>query len=840
MKKLFAGIVLLTAMLTYAEVQPGENLILNPDLEADQIDFPVFWSVQGKTDAVSYISTGGPNGKGYLKFYSEQPMNEEVSVRQYGVTMKAGERYRLSAMVRTKGFKSPHKGFSIANYAWHNEIGIREIPENQEWTLMEKEFELMKSSNGSYFFTVFACRFVGEFDVAELKCEAISEGALKHSSPSAMGQLLLSATLIPWSPLLHAIPDDTRQLSFRLFGKLSNLADLDLVVAPSDSQATLKQPLQANINTITLPRDAKGGTLHLAIVNRTTGKEVKVFSFPYSVVRIPKVDAKSHKQLNNLVTEVLNSGIRDASQEFTFSTLKNGWVFFAVKNADASQLKVTLDGKEVIIDAESPRLEAFREIGIGEHTLAIEGGKGGSIVVRSIVDIFNYCPGSNNIVSENPPYDWDFQMKYGMPAITTQNGGNIPEDKRDWFHAHGYKWLANLNSTNLKDDQDLTHRLEKCKGMMEAWFDGVTCDEQFFSNPIVLQRYTAGLKGFANPDNKLIYTWIVGKPTTSIIDHDFMATSVNASGGRGKLIIEAYCRTKPTLQEAREYLNYFVTDNIRRFKRYYPNVEKSTGVIFGNFNQVPILSLAHHPEVDFKYYLDMQLNLVANDPEFKNLGGTGYWGSYYADHELHRWAYMLLRHYCIEGNTTMLSDQYGYSYIPNHVINGDFRGSFEGWTATGNVTLDQHKTFAAKSQNRWGGNNGIGDTFAVLSKKEDETSTLTQNAVNLVPGKAYCLQFATFDVDDVKSDTINGRKFGITARLSKDAEIREDLSWHHIDKRIKGRYRHNDNVARINLQHIVFIAKAPSVNITLDNAAALKGENLGINYLSVKPFLLEE
>ena len=88
-------------------------------------------------------------------------------------------------------------------------------------------------------------------------------------------------------------------------------------------------------------------------------------------------------------------------------------------------------------------------------------------------------------------------------------------------------------------------------------------------------------------------------------------------------------------------------------KAIYPGVESSTGIIFGDFNQIPILSLAHHPSVDFKYYLDMQLNLVANDPAFANLGATGYWGSYYADRELYRWAFMLLRHYCVEGNTEM-------------------------------------------------------------------------------------------------------------------------------------------------------------------------------------------
>jgi hypothetical protein len=56
-----------------------------------------------------------------------------------------------------------------------------------------------------------------------------------------------------------------------------------------------------------------------------------------------------------------------------------------------------------------------------------------------------------------------------------------------------------------------------------------------------------------------------------------------------------------------------------------------TGIIFGNFNQIPIISLESNPAVDFKYFLDMQVNLFANSPDFANLATTGYWGTYYQD-----------------------------------------------------------------------------------------------------------------------------------------------------------------------------------------------------------------
>ena len=55
----------------------------------------------------------------------------------------------------------------------------------------------------------------------------------------------------------------------------------------------------------------------------------------------------------------------------------------------------------------------------------------------------------------------------------------------------------------------------------------------------------------------------------------------------------------------------------------------------------------------------------------------------------------------------------------------------------------------------------------------------------------------------------------------------------------EARYDFNDNVARVNLHHIVFTANAPEVTITLDNALAAPGENLGVNFVSLTPFLLE-
>ena len=42
------------------------------------------------------------------------------------------------------------------------------------------------------------------------------------------------------------------------------------------------------------------------------------------------------------------------------------------------------------------------------------------------------------------------------------------------------------------------------------------------------------------------------------------------------------------------------------------------------------------------------------------------------------------------------------------------------------------------------------------------------------------------------------------------------------------------------LSYIVFIATKPEITVTFDNAKALKGEALGLNYVMLNPFILEK
>lgn len=102
--------------------------------------------------------------------------------------------------------------------------------------------------------------------------------------------------------------------------------------------------------------------------------------------------------------------------------------------------------------------------------------------------------------------------------------------------------------------------------------------------------------------------------------------------------------------------------------------------------------------------------------------------------------------------------------------------------------------------------------------------------------KAYCLQFVTADRKDVVRKKLNPRRYGIAAEL-EDAEILPDKRFVHVDRRSGGSYAKDGNVAKINLNRIVFRAKSPIQVVTFHDAGASPDEELMVNFVQLKPYL---
>lgn len=844
MKPFLVLLAIATLSLSTPLANGGENLLVNGSLDAEQVPFPEFWTPSSSTRGVAYQRTGGPGGqKPAIVLRGDGGGTGQVSVRQLGMILVAGETYRLSAYIKTKGFKSRNAGLIIHNAGWTSDTGFRNLPADSDWTFREKTFTLFPSCDKEYGLAMFAIDLVGELAFADLKLEAVSEAARKGSR-TQLG-LLGSPRLVPFQPLLNRIPRTNPEFIFKFYGKLPQKQEAyeGLITLRGNRLPPQTVPLKAGRLLVKLAGLPCGDdVLNVVLRDRTTCQPILEVTYPISVIDAPACDRSRIEPLNNLVARVLNEPISKSAspQTFSFVNPRDGWIFVQFSAiTPAPELAVRIDDRDLVITAGPGGLEAFRELAMGPHRITVSGNNAAArLFVHAIPEIFDYPPCSNSAVKENGSYGWEFMKRHILPAVTTLNGGSLPDEALAEAKARGLKWLANFNVAPLGDPASVQARMEKHPGLTQPQYDGFTSDELFFGS-ITIDNYAKALWRLRNPEHRLIYTWIVGQPSIAALHTDFMSAALNASRGRGRLLFEAYCHAQADEKAAAAYLDERVGEPMRRFNATFPGAAAGTGIIFGNFNQIPIISLEHDPAVDFKYYLDMQVNLIANSPDFAGLATTGYWGTYYGDEELVRWSFLLMRHYAVEGRKDMLSARYGFKYNPGFLANGDFVDGLRGWTltpaATGSIRADMVAGYGKNSQGRWGAGKA-GDTVCVLTRQAGQPNRISQTAQGLTVGKAYCLQFVTADRKDVVGKKLNPRRYGIAVELA-DAEILPDKSFVHIDRRSGGVYDDNDNVAKINLHRTIFRAKSPTQVITFHDSAARPGEELIINFIQLKPYL---
>lgn len=836
MKKLICLVVVFACFFAAAAVQDGENILYNGEFEADQTPFPEGWTTRYPSN-VRYSRSGGPNGEPSIAIFSETQTNYNPTVAQEGFVLVAGEKYKLSAYIRTKNFQSKHGGIAVYNQAWMNDFGIKYLPETSDWKKYEIEAECMKSENGRYYISLFAVRMQGEIEFADVKLIATSPKGLEGSS--SISKNAFAPRLVPIAPLLNKIPAHKPELSFQWFGRLEGGVDKYNVAISCNNKVLYKDTLTQKTFVASLKGLPLGkSVLTASVTAKDGGKEVYSAQFNITIIEKKPLDTSRVKRLNNLVSRLLLEKSGKAEALYGFVNPEDGWVLVNIVPAKASPaLSVKVNGQEVI-KSTTDRLEAFRLLPRGEYELAVSGAEGGfDIKVNAVPELISWAPCEKSKVPGNGLYNWEYNKKYCLKAWTSFSTGRINEEAYPESKEMGLCWITNCMAVNLPDVDTFVKRIESNKAMQaDSRQAGITCDELFFNNSNI-DIYSKALKKYDNPYNRLIYTWIVGKPGNLGMHADFLSTCVNVSSGRGKLLIEAYCHTQANEAEAKKYLDNVMVQKILAFNNLVPGINASTGFIFGTFNQPAVISLEHMPDVDYKYYLDMQLNLLANHPAFDGIRTTGFWGTYHGEDEFQRWSFTLLRHYAVDGNTDMLSPEYGFTYNTGYVKNADFENGLKEWTlvpaSKDSITTGERERFGYGSEARWGATAGIGDKFCVLKRQAGLPNIISQKATGLVPGRTYQFQYLAADYKDVQSGANNPKELGLSVTL-EGADIVPELSFLYIDKRAPG--KNMDGHARVNLRRIVFKATKPEMLITFSDEKAAAGDEIAFNFVQLKPY----
>lgn len=828
-----------------AEVNPGENLLLNGALEADQVEWPSGWR-RNRNAALAYLPSGGPDGRGCVSFSSKSRNDvvDEIGTWQTGYSLAPDGKYKISALVCTKGFSSVRGRVVVVNEQSGANAGLMELPRDTDgkWVRLEQIFSPPGNNDSTYTVVAKAEQFVGEMAVTDIKLEAVDSIALEKTKRLAILAAQYDLRVLPFSPVLGRIPRHSPQIEFRAFGNLPNgisEGECDVLLKRDGCNESTRAPLAMKGGVfLQLPGFASTtqGWFTVSIERRVDGKSLFSDRWRYRLRDVPRGLSEGRK-LNNLCHELVKETYpqRGATARYRFPMSRDGWVF--IKVGEGGDVSVRLDGKNTVVDPSTPRGETFRYLEEGWHFIEVSGAVATltDVVVRRIAEIFDYSPCSKSKVAENGEYDWGFCERYVFPAMTMANGGGIKGEQFAEFRKRGFRRLGSIGTVGVTSEK-LMKKLKGAEWFVGEGYDGITCDEQNFALAKDTYEFAKGLEMYekARKPKHSIYAWVYGKPSAPGIDEMFFANCVNIGLGRGCVLYESYCRTWPSEADAVAFFKTRLVDSIARYRAIYPVAPASTGVILGSFNQVPVITIAHHPEVDFKRHLDLQVQMLATNSVFDGIGVVGYWGTSYSDEEIHRWSFALMRHYVVEGRTDSLSDRYGFRYLPDHILNGDFRRSLEPWRSKGGVKVGNIKNFVKTCQNRWGGS--IEDYFAIMPRTTDSVAVLKQTAKNLVPGRMYRLRYVTFDVKDVKAKRFAPRKFGISASVGRGAHVDPALTWTHVDRREKGMYAHNNNCARVNISQIVFTATKPEVEIAFTNEAAKPGEELGINYVSLHPY----
>lgn len=569
--------------------------------------------------------------------------------------------------------------------------------------------------------------------------------------------------------------------------------------------------------------------------------------------------------LNNLVIELLNVQIERRSDErgsYEFYNPRDGWVFIAsTAEVYDGELHIVIDSDkpEDSVIAHTSRAYGTNEtmlwLSAGKHRINIlyEGdGRIERIIARAVPELifckFQYDPH----VTEHGPYDWRFLERYVLPHVNTivgsgayDHGPFVERWKRNggrWLIETGNVW-AHKGKTPSADD--VFERWSSNLGLQEPLLDGIIVDEFGAGDRDEYPAWTEAIERIAADrrfHDKTYYAYCGGGMYRSNMSRRFIETLLRCGY---RIALERYLSERPDEESARDFIREMLVEEMLRWKEVFPNCERQMVICFG-YMSAPPESLNIDPSVDYKVFMDMQFNVIANDPAFSDLFGVMEYTSGYADEETVRWAAALYRHYCLEGHTDMLSDRYGFRYRLDHVENPDFAHGLNGWR----VIPAEEGSIGVKVINGFSWLEGryprtpVGDTVLWMKRKANRPNTVAQRIRNLKPGKLYSLKMFSADHRDLVEGRSERKSHVLTIKLD-GAELIPDRCFQYI---FPNCYSHHlgpfnrEHRFWVNYHFLLFRPRSETAQLTITDWAcdsepgAPIGQELILNFIEVQPY----
>ena len=538
------------------------------------------------------------------------------------------------------------------------------------------------------------------------------------------------------------------------------------------------------------------------------------------------------RELNNLVTELLNVPRPETSSKpYTFVNPKRGWIF--ISNSGADKVRLSAEGSAEaqtipLAEKHADAHETMRFLPAGRYTIST--ARAAKLIVRSVPDLVYARYAIGPLVGEFGPYGGEFQEKYIFKNVNTFVGGNEECKKR------GRRCLAHCQAPHVTVDEAYKY-LVGTGAFNRPYIDGLIADEFGHTGPYCATWAKAIDMVFSKPEykGKTYYAYAMD------LWEDKDGRELVASLVKNDCTIawERYLHTQRTELDAIRFLGHRLVTGARHYREKCPGSISHLVVNFGYFSAPPE-QIDTFPHVNFKTWLEMQVNLVANDPAFEGVRGIMTYLSYYADEETVRWGAKLFRHYGIEGNTEMLSKD---PYILTHIKNPDFEREGEGWTRRpaqeGSIRFGLSPGFSTL-QGRYPEVNE-GNTVLITKRSANRPNTFSQEIKNLEPGRLYTFKMFSGDFNDLSVK----QKYAVTVKLENADLIREKSFTHVFASCYSHKYGayNANNRAWMNFHWYLFRAQGRTAGLTVSDWASDKepgapiGQELMYNFIQIQPYL---
>ena len=562
--------------------------------------------------------------------------------------------------------------------------------------------------------------------------------------------------------------------------------------------------------------------------------------------------------LNNMVWELLNlQGDGAGPGEHAFSMPRARWALVrtVAEVPMGGSLTVTVDDEASPALVHEPAgvstLEAFRRLPAGAHRLTVRAEAGArlkSLLVRSVPMLQHAFYGADPHIHPHGPYDWEFIGKYIAPHVNTMVGSPGPE-LEDWKR-QGKQWIAIIGLPKLTDEEgeaaveEAYRHWSSSPGLQNPLMDGIIVDEFGGGDGPVYDIYRQAVERiYANPGfaGKAYYPY----GGTFYGDDRSSRFAQAAIDGGGLIAWERYLIEQPTEEAAADEIRRRITDEMFRWEQRFPEAASKMLMVLGYMSQ-PTESLNVDPAANYKVYMDMQFRALATHPTLFGLGGVQEYHSSYCDEENVRWAARLYRHYCLEGAKEPLTDD---PYRLSHLRNPDFADGTAGWSVQpaqeGSIRTGRFDGYSWL-QGRYP-LTAQGDTFLVMKRNSRGPNVISQEIVDLQPGRLYSLKTITADYQDLVGEVSRKDTHAVSIAID-NVEPQQDSKdgfqfifpncYAHVLGKFGSQYPYY-----MNYHWRVFRATGTTARLTItewasDNApGGPEGQELMVNFIELQPYL---